>query len=173
MDSWLFPLAFLTKTPQERRSRVLQAAATAIVPIPEAQRSAFAVVAADQQVRSADQRQEQAVSDSISAVHTVLTKPNGARRITDGELAGLPSLKSVLDRDGVGPQLRARLDGVGGLLEGDEATLANEATAIIVKALQQPKDQKLTVADLDGYLGQLILRQPELKEQIVDTGGTP
>jgi hypothetical protein len=167
----LVPVFVVAAAPKERRGRLAEAMLPGLLPVAAPQRAAVAAVAADQQVRSADQRQAQTVAESVSAVRTLVAKPDGARTLTDQDLAGLPTLRAVLDRNSVGSDLRAQLDGVGvtidGTVQGEAATLAVEATGLIGRAIAL-QGQKLSEADLQGTrLGAIIDADLKLKGQIV------
>lgn len=167
MDGML-PAFVVLSAPKEKRGRIAEAMLPGLAPVAAAQRATVAAVAADQVVRASDRRQEQAVADSVSAVQTVITKPDGARTLTDQDLAGLPILSGVLSREGVGPGLRAQLDSIGDTVDGQSGALAAEATAIIARAIALPQGDLLSEADLEGTrIGELIAANPTLKAQVV------
>jgi hypothetical protein len=170
MDGWI-PMFFLASASREDRKPTAEAMLPGLLPVAASQRAAVTAVAAVQQVQAAKQQQQLAVADSISAVQTVLARPDGARTLTDQDLAGLPTLKTILDRPGVGVELRARIDGVGLGAESDTQGLASEATKLLFTALNLPKGTKLAPGDLQGTrLGQLILNDPILSKQVVQPG---
>ena len=168
----ILPFVVIGTAPKEKRSRIAVAMLPGLVPVAAAQRAAVAAVAADQVVRAADHRQEQAVADSISAVQTVIAKPDGAKTLTDDDLAGLPTLHDVLTRDGVGTDLRARLETVGQTVDRETGAFAAEATGLVSKAIEL-KGKLLSDDDLKGSrLGRVIAADPDLRGRIV-TPSTP
>ena len=97
----LLPLVLLvaTESNRARRDRLLTAAAPALVPGAVAQRTAVAVVMADQQARD-DERarlaaEERVARDAAGALEIALEH---GRLLSEQELAGLPDLDRVLQR---------------------------------------------------------------------------
>jgi hypothetical protein len=167
LDGFL-PVFVVASAPKERRSRLAEAMLPGLLPVAAAARAGVAAVVADQQVRSADRRQEQAVTETVSAVETIASKPSGSRTLTDQDLSGLPTLKGIVEREGIGSTIRGQIDGVAGALDGGDRGLAVEATNLIAKAINQPKQDKLPEADLKGSrIGALILANPDLKAKVV------
>jgi hypothetical protein len=153
--------------PKEQRGRLAEAMLPGLLPVAASQRAAVAAVAADVQVRSEDQRQAQTATESIKAAQILVTKPEGARTLSDQDLAGLPTLAPVLNRNSVGPALSAQLNGVGTaidqMVQARAESLANDAVSLIIKTEQGTLSQ----ADLQATsLGTIILANPNLAGQI-------
>jgi hypothetical protein len=162
------PLIVVATSPPERRSRLLEAMVGHIIPVPDAQRPGVGAVVADQQVRSADRRQEQAVTDTASAVESIAVKPAGARKLTDQELTNFPTLKGIVDREDAGPTIRGHLDSVANTFDAGERALAIEAANLIEKGMEQPKGDKVPEEEFKGSrIGALILASPALYAKVV------
>jgi len=169
----LIPVLVVASAPRERRSRLAEAMLPGLLPVAGAQRAGVAAVVADQQVRGADRRQEQAVADTVSAVESIATKPAGARKITDQDLTSLPTLKGIVDREGSGATIRGHLDSVATTIDAGERVLAAEAAVLIEQGIAQPSGDKLPETALSASrIGALILANPVLKAKIV-LGATP
>lgn len=167
MDGYMVPMMVAALAPTEQRGRLAEAMLPGLLPVAASQRAAVAAVAADAQVRSEDQRQAQTAAESIRAAQILVTKPEGARTLSDEDLAGLPTLAPVLNRNGAGAALSTQLEGVGTAIDQMVQTraesLANDAVSLISKTEQGTLSQ----ADLQANaLGAIILANPNLAGQI-------
>jgi hypothetical protein len=164
----LIPVLVVASAPRERRSRLAEAMLPGLLPVAGAQRAGVAAVVADQQVRGADRRQEQAVAETVSAVESIATKPAGARKITDQDLTSFPTLKGIVDREGSGATIRGHLDSVASTIDAGERVLAAEAVVLIEQGIAQQPGDKLPEDALSATrIGALILANPVLKAKVV------
>ena len=133
-----------------------------MLPMGVGQRAAFTAIVADQQIRTSDRQQELVVAETVKAVAIVAAKPARQKELTAQDLATLPTLSRIFAREGVGPNLRAQIEGIGNLPQDEIEELATQAADLIVLAL--PQGTKLTQANLKtNDLGKRILADPNLK----------
>lgn len=93
MNPIMFPLIILMQESADRRARVAQAVMPSLLPLQAAPRMAFAAIAADQSVRVADDREEQVVSETVTAVGLAQQHV-----LSDADFALLPVLRNVVQR---------------------------------------------------------------------------
>ena len=160
----IFPAVFvLMAAPRRRRSRLAETLLPAMVPVAASQRVAVAAIAADQQIRDAEAREQRVASEVVSAVEQVAAGPsNPNKTLTDAEVnAAMPTLTMDVNRKRV---LLTRVNAVKLAADqraeaGAQQVAAEVVTAINTAAANQ--DNKLT----DAQLGAL----PRLKA-LVDSG---
>jgi hypothetical protein len=145
MNSWFLPFAVIASTSKERRQRLTETLLPAVVPLAETHRVAVAVVAADQQVRSAERREENVANEVVSAIQTVVAKQDQNKTLTDDELRVLPRLSEVVNRV---PDLRQRISSVGTTATDVEDRFAREAVEAVVLAFGKASGDKLTDEEL-------------------------
>jgi hypothetical protein len=173
----IFPAVFvLTLAPRERRSRLAETLLPAMVPVAASQRIAVAAIAADQQIRDAELREQRVVSEVVTAIDRVAAKPAGpGKDLTDDDVKDLPVLSAALRR-----QSGLRMPIAAAALVRDQVQIQAEAAVAeqavkTVEAISQKyvaagaQPLKLTAVELQAAAPQLdkILTDPVLRGRIV------
>ena len=167
----MFPAMFiLMNEARERRARIATALLPAMVPVAASQRVAVAAIAADQQIRDAETREQRVASDVVSAIEVVAARPSGGnQQLTETELATtMPTLSTVVRRQ---RDLLTRINGVALManqrIEAGVQQVATEVISAIEVAAAAPNNQ-LTNTDLNNRprLAALVNSDPALRGRI-------
>lgn len=169
MNEWLVPFAFIASASRERRGRLTEALLPTMIPGETTQRVAIATVTADQQIRSAERREENVVNEVASAMQAVVEKEGTERLLTDAELRTRTVLSEVVSRR---PDIRDRINATGhAIAERFESILAEETVKTIELIYDRNETvtgfQKLKEADLSSEIIALLDRT-QLLSRVID-----
>lgn len=173
MNGWV-PFFVIANAPKASQVRLAEALIPAIVPVAATHRVAVATFAADQQVRSAEQREVRVANEVVSAIQTVVAKVDQDKTLTDDELRALPRLSEVVNR---APDLRQRIGALGTTATDVEDRFTREAVEAIALVIGTDQTKKLTDDELKGKFPSIyrtLQRLPDdVRGKILKPKGAP